>query len=198
MRTRKLERCARCEQPIPVCICDLIQPIAIRTKVLVLVHRLEAFKTTNTGRLAALALGAGYARWGERDVARPALPEGRFLLLFPSDDARPLDEADRDGATLVVPDGTWPQARKIARRVRAAAGDRVTPVRLRNARASGYSLRHSERENALSTLESIAHALGLLEGERGPEVAARTLALFDAFVARHAPFSAGLTVAAAT
>lgn len=193
MRTRRLERCARCEQPIPVCVCDLVRPITTRTRVLVLVHRLEAFKTTNTGRLAALALGAGYEKWGERDAPWPTLPEGRLLLLFPSDDARPLSPADAEGhVTLVVPDGNWPQARKIARRVVSTAGERVTRVRLSDARASEYTLRHSERPDALSTLESIAHALAVLEGARGPEVAAETLALFDAFVARHTPFSSGL------
>ncbi len=175
-----------------MCICDLLHPIAIRTKLLVLVHRNEAFKTTNTGRLAALTLGAGFLRWGERGVPRPALPEGRILLLFPSDDARALEPRDGEGdATLVVPDGTWPQARKIARRVAALAADRVTPVRVSDERVSGYTLRHTQRAGVVSTLESIAHALRILEGERGPEIATQTLALFDAFIARHAPFSAG-------
>src|SRR6478609_5829509 len=116
---------------MPVCVCDLLQPIPVRTKLMVLVHRLEAFKTTNTGRIAALALGAGYDRWGERDGSRPPLPDGPILLLFPSDDSRPLAPADAElGATLVVPDGNWPQARKIAKRVQEDAPDRVTRVRI--------------------------------------------------------------------
>ena len=175
-----------------MCLCDLLQPIAVRTKVLVLVHRNEVHRTTNTGRLAALALGAGYERWGEQDVPRPALPEGRVLLLFPTDQARVLTPSDAaDDVTLVVPDGSWPQARKIARRVATAVAERATLVRLEGERPSGYTLRHTQREGAMSTLESIAHALRILEGDRGPHVAAQTLALFDRFVARHAPFSAG-------
>jgi DTW domain-containing protein YfiP len=192
MRTRRLERCARCEQPLPVCICDLVTPIVVQTKLKVLMHRLEAHKTTNTGRLAALALGAECALWGERDRARPTLPEGPILLLFPAEDARALRASDaQSGATLIVPDGNWPQARKIARRVRADAGERLEVVRLEGETASRYAFRHTKRAGAMSTFESIAHALSVLEGARGPEITARALAIFDAFVARHAPFSAG-------
>lgn len=162
-------------------------PIDVRTKLAVLVHRVEAFKTTNTGRLAALALGASYDRWGEPDGSHPALPQGPLLLLFPSDDSRPLVATDAAlDATLVVPDGNWPQARKIAKRVLAAAPERVTCVRIAHESASRYLLRHTTREGAVSTIESIAYALGVLEG---PEQRARVLAMFDGFVARHSSFS---------
>ena len=172
---------------MPVCCCDLTAPIALRTKLAVLVHRVEAFKTTNTGRLAALALGASYDRWGERDGSQPELPEGPLLLLFPSDDSRPLAPSDAErGATLVVPDGNWPQARKIAKRVLAAAPERVTCVRIVHESASGYLLRHTTRAGAVSTIESVACALGVLEG---PELEAKVLAMFHAFVARHSSFS---------
>lgn len=169
-----------------MCICDLVRPIAIATPLMLLVHHIELRKTTNTGRLAHLALGARLERWGERDVPWPALPEGRLLLLFPSDDAEPLRPAHA-GATLVVPDGNWPQARKIARRIRTHAADRVTPVRIVGTE-SRYAFRQSAREDALSTIESIAAALGVLEGA---EIERSIRALFDAFSERHAPFSAG-------
>jgi len=187
MRTRRLERCGVCALPQPVCLCGRVRPIPIATRLLVLVHWIEAFKTTNTGRLAQLAFDARYERWGARDQPLPTLPEGPLLLLFPFEDARLLVPSDR-GATLVIPDGNWPQARKIARRVHAR-GD-VTSVRIAE-EPSRYSLRRTKRPFALSTFESIAHALGTLEGERGPEVTAQSLAIFDAFVERHARFAAG-------
>jgi DTW domain-containing protein YfiP len=172
---------------MPVCCCDLTAPIEVRTKLAVLVHRVEAFKTTNTGRLAALALGARFDRWGEPDGSHPALPQGPLLLLFPSESSRPLLASDAEhDATLVVPDGNWPQARKIAKRVQAEAPERVTCVRIVHESASGYLLRHTTREGAVSTIESIAYALGVLEG---PELEGRVLAMFRAFVARHSAFS---------
>jgi DTW domain-containing protein YfiP len=157
----------------------------VRTKLLVLVHHLEARKTTNTGRLAALALGARFGLWGDPDADPPALPTGPVLLLFPSERSRVLVPGDAEGgATLVVPDGSWRQARKMARRVETACAGRVERVRVEAPGGSGYTLRHTEREGALSTLEAVAHALRVLERDEGPEVAARTLALFTAFVAR--------------
>jgi DTW domain-containing protein YfiP len=171
-----------------VCICDLLAPMEVRTKVLVLVHHLEARKTTNTGRLAALTLGARFGLWGDPDADPPAIPEGRVLLLFPAERARTITRADL-GATLVVPDGSWRQARKIARRVEAACEGRVERVRVEAPGPSGYTLRHTEREGAVSTIEAIAHALAVLEGERGAEVRDRTLALFEAFVARQSRYA---------
>ena len=174
--------------PEAVCLCQLAS-IPIRSRVLVLVHHIEAFKTTNTGRLAKLALGADFERWGLPDRPLPTLPDGPLLLLFPFDEARELCAADaQSGATLVVPDGNWPQARKIARRV--GAHPLVTRVKLAD-HESHYGLRRTERTNALSTFESIAHALAILEGQRGPEVARECLSMFDAFVARHTTFTAG-------
>jgi len=153
----------------------------------VLVHHFEAWKTTNTGRLAALALGARYELWGHPTVPPPAMPEGRVLLLFPSDDARPLRPEDAAGApTLIVPDGTWPQARKIARRVHEACGDRVVRVRVEPDAASTYRFRRSARADALSTFEAIALAVAVLEGDAGPAVLRETTRLFDTFVERQA------------
>lgn len=165
-------------------MCDQLTPIAVRFPIQVLVHHVEAWKTTNTGRLAQLTMGARFDRWGDPDHSVPPLPEGRVLLLFPSDDARPIRAEDAEGTpTLVVPDGTWNQARKIGNRVARGCAGRVTRVRV-DAGASGYPFRKTEREGALSTFEALAHALTVIEGERGPRVLEASLALFRSFVAR--------------
>ncbi len=187
IRTRRLPRCPRCNQAEAACICDALVRVAIRTKVLVLVHHLEARKTTNTGRLAALGLGARLGLWGDRDADPPALPDGRVLLLFPSEASRPLVPGDATSdATLVVPDGSWPQARKMARRVEAACAGRVERVRVEAGVPSLYTLRRTTREGALATIEAIAYALSVLEGDEGARVMTETLALFGAFVERQA------------
>lgn len=189
MRTRRLARCGRCGQCLAACICDLLEPIPVQTKLLVLMHHLEARKTTNTGRLAELALGARTALWGDPLRGSPELPSGRVLLLFPSPGARLLARSDTgQDATLVTPDGSWPQARKIARRVEAACAGRVVLVRVEPPGKSGYTLRHTERAFALATFEAIAHALGVLEGEAGEAITRRALALFAEFVRRRSAF----------
>ncbi len=129
-------------------------------------HFIEAVRSTNTGRLVARMLPRASLRLrGERDGERETAPEGRRLVLFPSEGARPLSPDDAgDDLVLVVPDGTWAQARRIHRRDPAAIG--AEAVTLPSAGASAYGLRRSVREGALCTLEAVAAALGVLEGPR--------------------------------
>jgi DTW domain-containing protein YfiP len=177
-----------------LCICALIQPIATRTRVVLLLHQLEQEKPTNTGRLAARCLTnaqvieAGGAPGTDAD-ARPVAdatspwdaPDAEALLLFPHPEARPLEDW-RDSArpiVLVVPDGTWRQAKKARRRI--AGLDRLPCVTLPAAAPSSYRLRHAARPDRLATIEAIARALGILEG---PDVQAQLDYIFRVMVDR--------------
>jgi DTW domain-containing protein YfiP len=155
----------------------------LRTRVVLLTHHAEPRKSTNTGRLVALALqGAEIRLRGERDAPlRPPLPEGRRLLLFPHAEARELSPEDGRGepVVLLVPDGTWNQARRILRRDPDARD--AEPVRLPPGAPSRYGLRRAPREGTVSTLEAVARALGLLEGE---EIERWLTEILDAFVER--------------
>lgn len=186
MRTRRAERCVRCHLAHEACLCASIEPIAVRTSIALLVHHVETHKTTHTGRLASLAMGARYLRWGDPRLPRPEPIAGPVLLLFPTPEARLLRAEDAaTSATLVVPDGTWPQARRIARRVERDWPGPVTAVRIAPQTPSIYPFRSTEREDALCTFEALLHALAVLEGtERGPTVKAEALALFQRFVLR--------------
>lgn len=178
-----LPRCTGCGLRHAHCLCAELSPIPVRTRVVLLIHRAEIRKSTNTGRVAARVLeGAEIRLRGERDAeARPPLPEGRRLILYPHPTARELSPADAQGerVVLLVPDGNWPQARRTFLRDPDARG--AEPVRLVPGAPSRYGLRSSPREEALSTLEAIARAMGLLEGA---EVERRMMRAFDAFVSR--------------
>jgi DTW domain-containing protein YfiP len=87
--------------------------------------------------------------------------EGPMALLFPSEGARELSKADGP-LTLVVPDGTWRQARKMRTRTKGLAG--LPCVTLPPGPTTTYQLRAERREHGLSTLEAIARAFGILEG----------------------------------
>ena len=102
-------------------------------------------------------------------------------MLFPAPGARELVPADVAvrGLVLLVPDGSWTQARKAIRRDPALAG--VETVTLPPGPPSRYRLRRSPRDGGLCTLEAIARALAILEG---PAVEARMLAVLDRFVER--------------
>jgi hypothetical protein len=86
------------------------------------------------------------------------------LLLFPGPTARSLERAPRSPrATLVVIDGTWWQARKLLKlNPRLAALPRYA---LEPAQPSQYRIRRAPAPNCISTIEAIADALGVLEGQ---------------------------------
>lgn len=147
-----------------------------------LAHRNEAPKSTNTARLVVKMLEGSELRVrGEReDEPRAPLPAGRKVVLFPSEGARELGPDDRaEPLVLLVPDGSWSQARKAVRRDAALAG--VETVTLPPGAPTRYRLRRNPRERGLCTLEAIARALGILED---PAVEARMLAVLERFVDR--------------
>ena len=177
---------------------------------MLVLHQLEDSKTSNTGRLAVRCLPNSEivmrgdpgrsddpcARRGdprlaaaapEDDGAKPAVPatdwsaHGDPVLLYPHPDARPI-EAWRNHPrpiTLIVPDGTWRQGRRVRQRTPGLA--EVPCASVSRSAPSNYKLRTTYDPRRLATLEAIAEALGVLEGE-----GARTalLAIFDIMVER--------------
>lgn len=168
-----------------LCVCPALPRLVTRTRVVLVMHRVEDRKPTNTGRLAAACLaGAEVFLRGERDAApSPLLREDGTepLLLFPHEDAEVLTPriASSRPVTLVVPDGTWRQASKVRARTPELGG--VRAVRLPPGPPSRYRLRTEAHDGALSTIEAIARALGVLEGR---EVQEALEGAFDAFVHR--------------
>jgi len=163
-------RCPRCLSHPDACPCDVVAPLSLATRVLVYRHRKEVHKPTNTGRLVALCLANAELRTfggqGETFDGRELDDRERITcVLFPSADALPLEALAADGRplTLVVADADWRRANKFALRepglahlprVRVPVGDRNT-----------LRLRHHPNESFLSTFESVARALGVLEGD---------------------------------
>jgi DTW domain-containing protein YfiP len=151
--------------------------LEVKTRVLVVRHCLEAFRATNTGRLVHLALrGADLVDHGRPEFplteADLASPPGACLL-FPAEEGTPNWTGERP-SLLVVPDGTWPQARRMVRRVPGLAA--LPRLALPPAPAPARRIRRSPRQGARSTLEAVAHALALWEA---PEVPAALLGLYD-------------------
>lgn len=171
-RTTRHKRCPRCWVHQRMCICEVVPKLEARTRVSVIIHHRESLQTTNTGHLVALCLpGSEYRIFGNRAAPldeEGIVPEGhQAYSLFPSDDALPLtrEEVEADGrpVTLVVPDSTWKQASRMAKRCAPLA---KLPRRLiPPGPPSGYKLRRVTRPGGLSTFEAIARALGVLEGE---------------------------------
>ncbi len=151
-----------------LCLCALIPRIVTRTRLTLVIHRLEARKPTNSGRLAVdcLVNSETRIRGHEGEPTEPFVWDGSVLplLLFPAEDAVPLTQfADSPlPVSLVVPDGTWRQAFKVRARVPGLMG--IPCVTLPTGVPTRYRLRTETHEQGLGTMEAIARAMGILEG----------------------------------
>ena len=167
---RKLERwraegrCSRCWLRHAQCVCSRLAPLAgvatNRVDVALSVHYKEWGCTKSTAKLLPLVLE------GCRATVYPIEPllpprRGPTLLLFPGEGSQPASSlrewaaAQQERVTLVVVDGTWSQARTMARQL---AG--VTRVHV--SEGAGESLvlhRKQPRLGHVSTLEATALAL---------------------------------------
>ena len=151
-------------------------------------HRRELGKTTASGPLALAALknSQRYVH-GERnaplDLSELHDPTRRLLLLFPAENAQILNreflQKDPRPVSLIVPDGTWGQASRIAKRVPGL--QQAEHVVLPEGEPSRWGLRHETKAMGLSTFEAIARALGILESEQTQK---SLEALFDVVVQR--------------
>ncbi len=191
-RTKSKDRCPRCVLRRTLCICALIPALPTRTRLIVVMHWLETRTTTNTGRLATLAIPLSEIRLrGQPQVLDACqgvvVPERVPLLLFPTEDATELTpefvaSLDRP-ADLIVPDGTWKQASKVHYREPSLAG--VRKVKLPPGPPSQYKLRIAPRPEAVSTFEAIARAFGILEGpQEGPRIQSELERVFRLMVER--------------
>lgn len=160
MRTKRLTRCNNCGLSQNLCICSTLPTLTTRTQIVLLSHRIELGKTTNTAKLVASMLGEHAKLIQSHEPWQPVDPAHTYVL-FPTEDAVPLETVAHNVQTLIIPDGTWVQARRIARRHPACQP--LRKLQLTAALRSNYTLRRSHLQNGLCTLEAAAEALRTLD-----------------------------------
>ncbi len=161
--------CYRCQKPAAHCLCEAIKVVANKTGIIVLQHRHEQFHPLGTVRIAKLGLkrvdvhvanGAD-----QRGMYQPVVVPPKTGLLFPSDSAEDLEDlpVEQRPEHLVVLDGTWSQVKGLYRDnpwLHDLPHYMINP-----ASPSRYRIRAEPELHCLSTIESIAHALTVLEPE---------------------------------
>lgn len=173
-------------------MCAHVTPIATTTRVIVLQHPRERHVAVGTARMAAQCLPDAELHLGvqfdDRVLARlHADPRRPPVLLFPGPGARDLATEPPEGpVTLVVVDGTWPQARQLVRKNPALAS--LPRYAFEPPAPSTYRIRREPDRAYLSTIESLAHALGILERDAGRMAALQRP--FDAMVERQLAYAA--------
>jgi DTW domain-containing protein YfiP len=162
--------------------------IELRTRICLVIHHRELLRSSNTGLLAFRALVNSEMRIRGESRERLELtdlltPQYRTFLFYPSDDAVELDGAlvarEETPIQLIVPDGTWRQARKIHYRHHELKD--VPRVKIGAPKDSTFQLRAQSRPEGMATLQAIAHGLAVIEGE---QVGAQLMQLYHAKIER--------------
>jgi DTW domain-containing protein YfiP len=162
------------------------------TKVSIIMHHREKHLTSNTAKLALLTLE-------NAKIFERGLPESPFsleqlnlddkstpLYLFPDEDAEVLDGNfliyNPGPYHLIIPDGTWNQAKKVRRRVSGLS--EIKCVKLSDEVIGEYKLRRGVREDGVCTFEAIAYALKILENEKLFEELVKIFRIMNSRVAK--------------
>lgn len=142
----------------------------LRTRVSLIVHAKELKRTTNTGRLATKVLTNSEMRVrgeGPLDLSSLLSSEYDSLLFYPSADALELTPSFVAGLSrpvqLIVPDGNWRQASKVHSRHPELR--QIPRVKISSPNMARYHLRAESSPEGMATLEAIAFALRVIEGE---------------------------------
>lgn len=200
--TPRRAQCPTCLRPQSTCICTFIAPVTSPVDLLILQHPLEVANAKNSARLLHLSMFGSRLLPGETfspdELATLLTADGRTpALLYPdtSDDPAalvakppPLDPAllqSPHNLRLVVLDATWRKSRKML--YLNPLLQQLPRFALRDMPASNYRIRKAHALDQLSTLEAVAYALTLLDGD-----IARSdtlLAAFERFVSQQAAFT---------
>lgn len=164
--------CTECFLHKDRCICSETPSLTLKTKISLIIHAKELKRTTNTGRLALKALTNSEMKVrgniGENlDLTSLLDTSYRTYLFYPSSNAIELDAKlvaeSNIPIQLIVPDGNWRQASKV--HFRHPELQHISRVKISFPNLASFHLRAEHTSEGMATLEAIAHAMGIIEGE---------------------------------
>ncbi|HTH49819.1 MAG TPA: tRNA-uridine aminocarboxypropyltransferase [Candidatus Limnocylindria bacterium] len=176
--------CPRCRRPLTACWCASLTPVDTKTRVVFLQHPREAKVAIGTARIAHLGLTRSELHEGIDFASRTRVAElvarPGTALLFPGPDAVTPDALEHPPETLLVIDGTWPQARKMMALNPAL---RALPrIGFMPRKPGNYRIRREPAAHCVATVEAVVEVLAAFERDEarfGP-----LLRAFDAMVDR--------------
>ncbi len=146
--------------------------IITRTRIVLIQHVLELSERSNTGRHAAAALDKVELRvFGAKDAPLKVDDLQGAWLLWPGE----KEPTEPPPSTLVVLDGSWSQSRKMMQRV----PELRSLKRWSLPAAPGRKSLRASPPGGMSSLEAIAEALAVIEGEG---IGARVRAIHEALL----------------
>lgn len=167
-------RCPRCWILVRHCVCAELPRVDNATQVVILRHETEAQKSTGTARIAELVLRR--VRVVPHSVNRAQLLPllQNCWLLYPGGPAS--KPAALPPQRLIALDGTWAQSRRMLKRMPELA--ELPWLSLPPKAKRTLQLRSSPHLDGRSTLEAIADALAILEGDAVADPIHRTSDLY--------------------
>jgi len=155
------ERCKECLLRSEWCFCAEVPHLKFQTKLTIIRHWKERCRTSNSARLVKQAIPATELM----DYGAPQAPfepsqlnlDGAALL-FPSDTPSTVPPK-----RLIILDGSWPQARKMMRRIPILAT--LPRVQVQPKTIPPTRIRQPPFRGGMATIEAVARALDLLEGD---------------------------------
>jgi DTW domain-containing protein YfiP len=200
--------CPNCHKPLPLCICDSIEPIENRISLLILQHPQEQDRALGTARLTALHFRNAVLKIGlswpglSKALGRPVHDPQHWAVLYLGsakvadlDTDRAVVAINRKGEVednqrailkdiegVVLLDGTWSQAKALW--WRNAWMLKCQRVILGPAKPSRYGkLRREPRGDGLATIEAAAMLLAALE--KRSDIEATLSASFERMLAKY-------------
>ncbi|XP_020300789.1 DTW domain-containing protein 2 [Pseudomyrmex gracilis] len=169
--------CKQCERPMTVCWCPGLPKRRINpaSRIIILQHPAEAKRCLRTAPMLTLALESGKCLifrgkkfpLPKHEGLAEILEDVNTILLYPSGGAVTLDTLNPVGINeqkpynLILLDGTWPQAKAIYHS--SPALSLLPACKLIGMPTSQYVIRTQPTKGCLSTLETGANALSILE-----------------------------------
>ena len=200
--------CPHCGKPLPLCICDSIEPIESRISLLILQHPQEQDRALGTARLTALHFKDAIVKIGlswpslSKALGRPVHDPSRWAVLYLGSAKVSELETDRDIVAInrkgeletdqrgilgdiegiVLLDGTWSQAKALW--WRNAWMLKCQRIILGPKHPSRYGqLRREPRRDGLATIEAAAMLLADLE--KRPDIAETLNSSFERMLAKY-------------
>ncbi|XP_069694823.1 tRNA-uridine aminocarboxypropyltransferase 2 isoform X2 [Periplaneta americana] len=170
------EICNTCRRPATVCWCAFLpaSPLDTQCRVIILQHPAEQRRCLATVPMLALGLAPGKCLIfrGKRfpQVRHEGLEEileaPNSILVYPSNNAVTLEELPPVSETtgpynFILIDGTWPQAKAIYHSTPLL--HKLRQIKLVTGNTSEYVIRTQPTDGCLSTLETVAEVLAVIE-----------------------------------
>jgi DTW domain-containing protein YfiP len=162
------KKCYTCYRPGKFCVCEYLKPITLNSKIVILIHPMEAKKEKlGTGRITKASITNSEIIMGidftEDNRVNQLINDPQYLpmVLYPGEDALNITKASSEdveslkGKTplIFVIDGTWPCAKKM---MTLSNNINTLPrISFETDRISQFLIKHQPHELALSTVESV-------------------------------------------